>query len=178
MRRPVVIAVAGSKSSGKTTTIEVLVRELSKKGYKVAAMKHISELNFTIDAAEKDTWRFAQAGAKTIISVASDEIATIEKVNTENLPLEAILEKCKGKDVIFLEGFRKIVSKNKNIPKIVTVESASDVSEALRQFHPILAFAGTYSAKESNVKIPYVDALKNPEEIALVVENFIKKKSV
>ncbi|MCJ7559854.1 molybdopterin-guanine dinucleotide biosynthesis protein B, partial [Candidatus Bathyarchaeota archaeon] len=64
------IAVVGSKKSGKTTTIENLVRELTKKGYKVAAIKHVSEPDFTIDTAGKDTWKFAKAGAKTIISVA------------------------------------------------------------------------------------------------------------
>lgn len=32
MKKPVVIAVVGSKSSGKTTTIEALTRELTKKG--------------------------------------------------------------------------------------------------------------------------------------------------
>jgi len=176
MKKQIVIAIVGGKSSGKTTTIEVLTRELSKKGYKIAAIKHISEPNFTIDTLEKDTWRFAQAGAETIISVASGEIATIEKVNAENLPLNVILEKCKDKDIIFLEGFRKTVSKNKNIPKIVTVKSAADVSEALEQFQPIIAFTGTYPGKEANVKIPYVDVVKNPEEIALVVERYIQKK--
>lgn len=177
MSKQIVIAVVGGKSSGKTTTIEVLTRELSKRGYKVAAVKHIPEPNFTLDTAEKDTWRFAQAGAETIISVASGEIATIEKVNVENLPLDLILEKCKSKDVVFLEGFRKFVIKDQNIPKIVAVKSASDVSEALKQFRPILAFTGVYSTKELDARIPYVDVLKNPKEIALVVESFIKRKS-
>ncbi|MDQ7032752.1 MAG: molybdopterin-guanine dinucleotide biosynthesis protein MobB, partial [Desulfonauticus sp.] len=70
-----VIAVLGRKSSGKTTTIEVLTKELVKKGYKIAAIKHIPEKNFTIDTEGKDTWRFAQSGATKIISIASKEIA-------------------------------------------------------------------------------------------------------
>ncbi|MCK4482606.1 molybdopterin-guanine dinucleotide biosynthesis protein MobB, partial [Candidatus Bathyarchaeota archaeon] len=65
-----VIAVVGSKSSGKTTIIEILTKELTKRDYKVAAVKHIPESNFTIDREGKDTWRFAQSGAKTIVSVA------------------------------------------------------------------------------------------------------------
>ena len=59
--KPIVIAVVGSKASGKTTTIEILTKELSRKGYKIAAVKHIPEKNFTIDKKGKDTWRFAKA---------------------------------------------------------------------------------------------------------------------
>ena len=71
------IAVIGSKGSGKTTVTEVLIRELTKKGYKVATVKHIPEQNFTIDTEGKDTWRHARAGASKVISVAPKEIAVI-----------------------------------------------------------------------------------------------------
>ncbi|MBS7635908.1 molybdopterin-guanine dinucleotide biosynthesis protein MobB [Candidatus Bathyarchaeota archaeon] len=48
-----VIAVLGSKESGKTTTIEALTRELTRRGYKVAAVKHIPERDFTIEQRAK-----------------------------------------------------------------------------------------------------------------------------
>jgi len=171
-----VIAVVGSKSSGKTTTIEALTRELTKRGYKVAAIKHISEVNFTIDTKDKDTWRFAQAGAKTIISVASHEIATIEKVNEVDFSLEEILRKCEDHDIVILEGFRKFVSKNENIPKIVVAKSKEEALEALDQFKPILAFTGPYSTEKMNSKVPYVDVLKKPEKIADIVEKLAIKR--
>ena len=103
-----VVAVVGSKKSGKTTTTENLIKELAERGYKVAAIKHISEPDFTIDNARKDTWKFAKAGARTIISVAANEIATIEKVTTESFSLEILLKKCRGNDVVFIEGFKKL----------------------------------------------------------------------
>jgi len=170
MKSPVVIAVVGSKSSGKTTTIEALTKELTTRGYKIAVVKHIPEPDFTIDTKGKDTWRFAQSGAKTIISVASDEIATIEKVKTKDFPLKEILRKCKGHDIVFLEGFREFVSRKKGIHKIVVVRSAKEVAEAAKNFEPILAFTGPYSTEKLNLKVPYVDALKNPEKIADIVE--------
>ena len=58
------MVVVGSKKSGKTTTTENLTRELTKRGYNVAAIKHVSEQDFTIDTVGKDTWRFAKAGNK------------------------------------------------------------------------------------------------------------------
>ena len=173
MRRPVVIAVVGSKSSGKTTTIEALTKELTKRGYKIAVVKHIPEPDFTIDTVGKDTWRFAQSGAKTIISVASNEIATIEKVKAKNFPLKEIMQKCKGHDIMFLEGFRKFVAGKKDIPKIVVVRSAKEVSEAAKNFKPILAFTGPCSTEKLNLEIPYVNVLKNPEKIADIVEKIV-----
>lgn len=170
MKKPAVIAVVGSKSSGKTTTIEALTRELTARGYKIAVVKHIPEPDFTIDTKGKDTWRFAQSGAETIISVASSEIATIEKVKAKDFPLEEILRKCKGYDIVFLEGFKNFVSGKKHIAKIVVVGSAKEASEATKNFEPILAFTGSYSTEKLNLKIPYVDVLKNPEKIADIVE--------
>ena len=175
MGKTAVIAVVGSKSSGKTTTIELLTKELTKKGYRIAAVKHISERNFTIDNVGKDTWRFAKSGAETIVSVASSEVAVIEKVSVKDFSLSEILQKCKGSDVVFLEGFRKFVSKNKSIRKIVAVKSAEEALEAINNFEPILAFTGPYSTENLNTKIPYVNVLKNPKKIADIVEKVIKK---
>ena len=98
--KPKVIAVVGSKKSGKTTTITNLIQELTKRGYKTAAIKHIAEPNFTIDTTGKDTWKFAQAGAKTIITVATNETATIEKTPIEDLSLNALLKKCKDNNIM------------------------------------------------------------------------------
>ncbi|MDH7478020.1 MAG: molybdopterin-guanine dinucleotide biosynthesis protein B [Candidatus Bathyarchaeota archaeon] len=174
MKKPLVIAVVGSKSSGKTTTIETITKELTKRGYKIAAIKHIPEPNFTIDKAGKDTWRFAQSGAKTIISVASNEIATIEKTDTENFSLKEILKKCKGHDIIFVEGFGKLVGKDKGIYKIAVVKFAEEASEAIKNFEPLLAFTGPFSTEAVYPKIPYVDLMKNPEKITEIVEKVVK----
>lgn len=167
-----VIAIVGSKKSGKTTTIEGLTRELTRRGYKIAVVKHIPEPNFTIDTKGKDTWRFAQSGAKTIISIASNEIATIEKVN-ENLSLKNILKRCKGNDVVFLEGFKELVNKKRSVQRIIVVKSEKEALEALKSSKPILAFTGPYSTESLKLKIPYIDVLKNPEKIANIVEKTI-----
>jgi molybdopterin-guanine dinucleotide biosynthesis protein B len=170
-----VIAVVGSKSSGKTTTIEALTEQLTKRGYKIAVVKHIPEPKFTIDTEGKDTWRFAQSGAKTIVSMASDEIATIEKIDTTSLSLEEILHRCGDVDFVFLEGFKKLVVKKYDVPKIVTVKSAKEALEALETFEPILAFVGLYSIETLNLSVPYLNVFENREKIVdLVVKNVRK----
>ena len=170
-----VIAVVGSKSSGKTTTIEVLTEQLTKRGYKITVVKHIPEPNFTIDTKGKDTWRFAQSGAKIIVSMASDEIATIEKMDTTSFSLEEILHRCRDIDFVFLEGFKKLVGKKHDIPKIVTAKSAKEALEALENFRPILAFTGLYSIETLNLSVPYLNVLQNRKEIVDIVEKNARK---
>ncbi len=174
--KPKTIAVIGGKKVGKTTTTENLIRELTNRGYKVAAIKHISEPDFTIDKPGKDTYRFAQNGAKTIIVVSPEEVATIEKTNTESVPLEALLKKCRESDVVLIEGLKKRVAKKASIPKIAVVTSKEEAENAHTKYNPILAFSGPYNTQTLYSKIPYVDALKNPEKLADIVENKILKK--
>ncbi len=172
-----IIAVVGGKKTGKTTVTESLTRELTRRGYRIAAVKHISEPDFTIDKEGKDTWRFAQAGAKTIVGISSGEIATIEKANTEKSSLEDILEKCRNSDVIILEGFRKLVSMNDDVLKIAVLKSAEDASEAEKSLAPLLAFAGLSPLAIDESKAPYVNVLKNAERLADLVEKIVKEKN-
>jgi molybdopterin-guanine dinucleotide biosynthesis protein B len=171
-----VIAVVGTKKSGKTTTIENLIKELTERGYKVAAIKHIPEPNFTIDTPGKNTWRYAQAGARTVISVAANEIATIEKVTTESVSLEKLLKKCRSNDVVLIEGLKKLVALKKNIPKIVVVKSMKEAVNASETFKPVLAFSGPYSTETLGFEAPYADGFKNPKKLADIVEKAILKK--
>jgi len=172
-----VVAVVGGKKTGKTTVTENLTRELTRRGYRVAAVKHISEPDFTIDTEGKDTWRFAQAGAKTIIGISPREIATIEKANTENLPFEDLLKKCRDSDVVILEGFRKLTAKNSEIVKIAVLKSAEDATEAEKNFSPLLAFAGLSSLAVAESRVPYVNVLKNAERLADLVEKTIREEN-
>ena len=171
-----VIAVVGTKKSGKTTTIENLTKELINRGYNVAAIKHISEPDFTIDTAGKDTWKFAKAGAKTIVSMATNEIATIEKGTTESLSIEKLLKKCRGNDIVLIESFKKHVALKKNISKIVVTKSKKEATNALQTFKPILAFSGPYSTETLGFTAPYADGLRNPQKLADIIEKAILKK--
>jgi molybdopterin-guanine dinucleotide biosynthesis protein B len=172
---PVVIPVVGGKKSGKTTTIELLVKDLTRRGYKVAVAKYIPEPDFTIDTDGKDTWRFAHAGARVVVGVSSDEIATIEKVHTSGFSLDDILRRCTDVDVVFLEGFRKLAAADKRFPKIVVAKSAEDVAEAVETFEPILAFAGSHNTEKDYPAISYVDVLQGPKQLVDIIEKLVEK---
>lgn len=174
--KPAVVAVVGGKSSGKTTAVEALTKELTRRGYKVAAVKHVPEKDFTIDTEGKDTWRFAQSGAKTVVCVAPNEIATIQKTSTDAITLEEILAKCRGNDIVLIEGFRNLVSGDKKVPKIVTVKSEEDAIQASKSFTPIIAFTGPYRPAKLALNAPYIDVLRESSKIADILENFLKEK--
>ncbi len=139
-------------------------------------IKHVPEANFTIDTKGKDTWRFAQAGATKIISVSSNEIATIEKTAAKNMPLEKILRKTEGADVVFIEGFRNLISRNPQINKIAIVMSSEDMNSATLTFKPILAFTGEGTMKTFQTRKPYLNISENSEQLAGMIEELVKNR--
>lgn len=87
--------------------------------------------------------------------------------------MKGILQKCKGNDIIFIEGLKNLVNVD-DVQKIVIVRSAEEAFTAKETFKPILAFAGSRSM-ENLPGIPYVNLLKNSKGIADIVENSIRQ---
>jgi len=165
-----IVAVVGSKKSGKTTAVETLVRGLTKRGYKVATVKHIPETGFTIDTKGKDTWRHAKAGARTVISVAPNELSVIRKADTTKYSLEQLITECEDDvDFLILEGFKRLIGQNLAVPKIVAVKTTEEVLEASGYYKPILALVGPIPTEAVEQKFPYVDVLKEPEKLVDLV---------
>lgn len=173
--KPKVIAVVGGKKVGKTTTTENLIFELTKRGCKVAALKHISEPDWTVDTPGKDTYRFAQKGAKKIIVFAPNELVTIEKGSTERVSLDSLLAKAKGNSVLLIEGLKHTVAKRTSIPKIVVVTSQEEAETALKIYKPVLAFSGPFNTEKLSKKIPYANGLSEPAKLADIVEKQVLK---
>lgn len=101
---PVISIVAGKSNSGKTTLLEKLIREAKQRGWRVATLKHDVH-GFVMDQPGKDTWRHAQAGADVVAISSPHRIAILESV-AEDQPLEEVLARIQGVDVIFTEGYK------------------------------------------------------------------------
>ncbi len=111
-----VISFVGKSDSGKTTLLEKVIKELKKRGFKVAMIKHGTH-NFEMDHPGKDTWRYAQAGADIVALSGAEKVAVIEKRETE-LTLDQVISRISGVDVIITEGY-----KGENKPKIEVFRS-------------------------------------------------------
>ncbi len=165
-----IVAVVGSKKSGKTTAVETLVTGLAKRGYRVATVKHISETDFTLDTKGKDTWRHAKAGARTVIGVAPSELTVIRKVDTTKYNLDQLVAECEDDvEILVLEGFKRLIGKNLTVPKIVAVKTADEILEASEHYKPILTLVGPIPIGAAKPRIPYFDLLKEPEKLVSLV---------
>jgi molybdopterin-guanine dinucleotide biosynthesis protein MobB len=101
-----IIAIVGRSKSGKTTLIERLIPELTKRGYRVATIKHHGK-HFEIDHEGKDSWRHKQAGASTVVIASPHKVALIEDVS-HDLTLDDLAARfIQGADIIIAEGFKR-----------------------------------------------------------------------
>jgi len=101
-----IVAIVGKSQSGKTMLVEQLIRELKKRGYRIAALKH-SHCGIEIDHPGKDSWKFTQAGSDAVCISSPDKLAFIRNLNCE-LKVEEITPILGSEfDLVLAEGFKK-----------------------------------------------------------------------
>lgn len=113
---PLVISIVGNTDAGKTTLIEHLLRELSRRKHRVATAKHCPH-GFNLDVEGKDTWRFTEAGARGVFLTSPGLVGLIEE--KEPVPsLRNIAEHYfPDLDIVLGEGF----SQEKEVRKILVL---------------------------------------------------------
>jgi len=170
-----IIAVLGSKNSGKTMAVEVLAQGLSSSGYRVATAKHVPKPNFTIDREGTDTWRHARAGANIVVSVSPNELVIIKRVDTRDFdPTEITMQCGEDVDLIILEGFKKLVATDPRILKIVAVRNVEEIHQASTEISPVLAYVGSIPAGEVPQSLDYFNLLKEKEKLVNLVHEKVK----
>ena len=102
-----VIGVAGFKNAGKTTLVEKLVAELTRRGRRVSTVKHAHH-SFDIDHEGRDSFRHRKAGASEVAVVSRHRWAIIHELGQETEPsLEDILAKLAPCDLVIVEGYKR-----------------------------------------------------------------------
>ena len=102
-----VIGVAGFKNAGKTTLVEKLVTELTRRGHRVSTVKHAHH-SFDIDHEGRDSFRHRKAGASEVAVVSRHRWAIIHELRDEREPsLEEILAKLAPSDLVIVEGYKR-----------------------------------------------------------------------
>ena len=117
MRDRAIVAISGVKNSGKTTLMEKLIRELSRRGLQVAAVKHDGH-DFTPDVPGTDSWRFGQAGACGYAIYSPYRYQLVR--HTQEVCERDFFDAFPEADVILLEGF-----KDSPYPKIEVVRAGN-----------------------------------------------------
>lgn len=112
MKTPVVLGFYGHSNIGKTTLIEKMIRDLTARGFRVAAIKKTDQ-SISMDREGKDTHRFGQAGANPVVFSTSIETTWVNTFSKTERQIIGELEKVDNLDFIIIEG-----SKDAIIPKI------------------------------------------------------------
>ncbi|MBI1987999.1 MAG: molybdopterin-guanine dinucleotide biosynthesis protein B [Nitrospinae bacterium] len=100
-----IVSIVGRSDSGKTTFLEKLIPELTRRGYRVATIKHDTH-GFEVDREGKDSWRHAQAGAQVVVISSPQKLALIKRVEAD-LTLDQIAPLIGKVDLILTEGYKR-----------------------------------------------------------------------
>jgi len=104
-------SVVGTSGSGKTTTIEAVIAELRRRGYRVGSVKEIHYEAFAIDTQGSNTHRHREAGAELVAARGQYET---DLLYPAQLPMRDILRHYRGYDWVALEGVTELP-----VPKVI-----------------------------------------------------------
>ena len=126
-----IVGVAGWKKSGKTTLVTRLIAEFTRRGLRVATVKHAHH-DFQIDDAETDSARHRRAGATQVAVASAKRWALISELGGAPEPeLGDILARLEACDLVIVEGYKAAP-----IPKIETRRRAAVRQTPLAEAYP------------------------------------------
>jgi molybdopterin-guanine dinucleotide biosynthesis adapter protein len=165
------IGIAGWKKSGKTTLTVRLVAEFTRRGFRVATIKHAHH-NFQIDDGETDSARHRRAGAGQVAIVSAHRWAMVAEHTPDTEPdLTDVIAGLLPCDLIIIEGY-----KTAPIPKIEARRTASHTHTPLAPDDPhIIAIAADHAVTAAG-RLP-VFGLDDISAIADLIEVKILKST-
>ncbi len=151
------IAFVGDSDTGKTKLIKSLIKELSKRGYSVAVIKHCAH-GFTLSPEGKDSSQFMEAGADSTAMLSPERVAVLFRNDAEVCYEGIAWEFFPGADFVLIEGGRD----DHKIPKIEVLRKG--ISEK------VTCTLNELVAVVSDEKIVINKPLFNPEETGKIAD--------
>ncbi|MGA9174342.1 MAG: molybdopterin-guanine dinucleotide biosynthesis protein B [Thermoactinomyces sp.] len=124
-----ILQVVGFKNSGKTTFCCRLIKEWTKRGLRVGAIKHDGH-DFTFDQTGTDSWKLGQAGADPVSVTSASQTASFSCRPSTLADLISTMDEV---DLILVEGF-----KHEHHPKVVLIKTKEEWQQ-LRELDQIIA---------------------------------------
>lgn len=160
-----IVSVVGKSDAGKTTLIEKIIPELTKRGYRVATVKHDVH-GFEIDREGKDSWRHKKAGAHMTIISSPRKVAVIEDVEKDHDLSEIRDRYVRDVDIILTEGY-----KGNPHPKIEISRAELKRDLLCTKEDNLIAIAGD---RPLDIGVPFLDINDAAGIVDLIVEKFLK----
>jgi len=109
LAQPPIVSIVGRAKIGKTTFLVKLITELTRRGVKVAVIKHTVH-TFDFSQVGKDTWKHTDAGAQIVALSSPKELVITQPIDHE-LEIDAIaatLTTMQNQvDLILTEGYKR-----------------------------------------------------------------------
>lgn len=151
-----VFAVSGLHSTGKTTAIEAIVRQLVQKGLRVMTIKDIHYDGFAMDKEGTNTWKHKRAGASAVVARAKDET---DFLFSGRMEIEDVLSMLDA-DVVVIEG-----GHDELYPRITCATSPEEADARFDSF--TFAVAGRIASELSQYRgVPAFDPMRDAESMA------------
>jgi molybdopterin-guanine dinucleotide biosynthesis protein B len=100
-----VVSFVGKSGVGKTTALELVIRELKRRGRRVGTVKHDTH-GFVMDKPGKDSWRHAEAGSDAVAVSGPHKVALIRRLD-EELTLDEIVRLMGDVEIVLTEGYKR-----------------------------------------------------------------------
>ena len=155
-----VFSVIGITKSGKTTTIENIIKELRKRNYTVGSVKEIHFEQFKMDPEGTNTFRHKTAGSQLVTARGAYETDVLFQ---NKLSVNEILN-FYNHDFVILEGVRDTCA-----PKIVTAHDVEGINDRLDE--TVFAISGRISNEiEEFNGLPVINSINEIEKLVDLIE--------
>lgn len=101
-----VVSFVGKKKSGKTTVVTAVIAELSRRGYRVAALKHDAH-TFQMDTPGTDSYELKAAGAAVTGISSPEQYALIATTQAEPSLERMVSLIAEPVDIVLTEGYKR-----------------------------------------------------------------------
>lgn len=155
-----VFSINGYTKSGKTTTVENVIKELKARGFSVGSVKEIHYEEFKIDVEGTNTSRHRSAGSELVTARGFNETDILfqEKISMDKL-LSFYIH-----DYVVLEGVNDI-----NAPKIITAHNTQEIDEKID--YRTMAVSGVIAKQMNEYKgFPVINCIKDTKRLVDYIE--------
>jgi len=159
-------SVIGYTQSGKTTTIENIIKELKKRNYSVGSIKDIHFEKFKIDKEGTNTFRHGAAGSELVTARGYYET---DILFPRKLSIEEVLE-FYSQDFVIMEGVTDY-----NLPVILCAQNEAEIDE--RFSDKVFVISGRISNSiDEYKKIPVINAVEDAARLVDFIEEKVYEK--
>jgi molybdopterin-guanine dinucleotide biosynthesis protein B len=164
------VAVVGTKKSGKTTVVERMLAEMSRRGLRAGTVKLIHHEGFTIHAEGRDTARHWKAGAEFSIAMAPGETTLVRRTRGRHetlVEVEGLVSP--GTDVLLCEG---LVTGGPDVRTVVCLREPGQAAAYIRELSEganVVAVSGSVaSSVDQLADLPALDVTDDGDLAELV----------